>query len=271
MPLEQPTKVVGRRTAGFIIDAIIWWVIVAVAFSALAKKNVAITSSTNTHVTVNNQEWVVQGGDYAIWAIISIGALIALAIVLEGITGWTPGKLVLGVRVVGRDGQAPGLGRAAVRLVGWVADGIPWFILWGLAGFVTSLSSKGNRRVGDMMAGTYVVHHEAMGQPVAVDGVAVAPPAPGVVVSTPAVGRDAFGNPVPAGHEGGVPVRPATAITPSPAATPAPSPAPASTPPSAAPTRAMPALPKADWYPDPSGTKRLRYWDGTAWTDHVAD
>ena len=27
----------------------------------------------------------------------------------------------------------------------------------------------------------------------------------------------------------------------------------------------------ADWYPDPHGQKRLRYWDGTAWTDHTAD
>lgn len=27
----------------------------------------------------------------------------------------------------------------------------------------------------------------------------------------------------------------------------------------------------ADWYPDPHGQHRLRYWDGSAWTDHVAD
>jgi hypothetical protein len=26
----------------------------------------------------------------------------------------------------------------------------------------------------------------------------------------------------------------------------------------------------ADWYPDPTGEARLRYWDGTAWTDHTA-
>jgi hypothetical protein len=31
------------------------------------------------------------------------------------------------------------------------------------------------------------------------------------------------------------------------------------------------ALPAADWYPDPRGLARLRYWDGTGWTDHVAD
>ena len=32
-----------------------------------------------------------------------------------------------------------------------------------------------------------------------------------------------------------------------------------------------PAGGAADWYPDPSGQKRLRYWDGNQWTDHVAD
>ncbi len=28
--------------------------------------------------------------------------------------------------------------------------------------------------------------------------------------------------------------------------------------------------PPAAWYPDPSGGQRLRYWDGTAWTEHYA-
>jgi hypothetical protein len=32
-----------------------------------------------------------------------------------------------------------------------------------------------------------------------------------------------------------------------------------------------PANVAADWYPDPRGEKRLRYWDGSRWTDHTAD
>jgi hypothetical protein len=36
-------------------------------------------------------------------------------------------------------------------------------------------------------------------------------------------------------------------------------------------TEAAPAAAKADWYPDPRGEKRLRYWDGSQWTDHTAD
>jgi hypothetical protein len=51
--------------------------------------------------------------------------------------------------------------------------------------------------------------------------------------------------------------------------------------PAAAPAAAAPAAQsapaaaggaaKADWYPDPRGEKRLRYWDGSQWTDHTAD
>jgi hypothetical protein len=26
----------------------------------------------------------------------------------------------------------------------------------------------------------------------------------------------------------------------------------------------------ADWYPDPHGEARLRYWDGARWTEHTA-
>jgi hypothetical protein len=29
--------------------------------------------------------------------------------------------------------------------------------------------------------------------------------------------------------------------------------------------------PNPDWYPDPKGEARLRYWDGTKWTDQTAD
>jgi hypothetical protein len=50
-----------------------------------------------------------------------------------------------------------------------------------------------------------------------------------------------------------------------------PAPEPAATPEPAASPEPPAASVAADWYPDPRGEKRLRYWDGTRWTDHTAD
>lgn len=47
-------------------------------------------------------------------------------------------------------------------------------------------------------------------------------------------------------------------------------PAPPPPPPPPPPAPPPPAMP-ADWYPDPQGKARLRYFDGTNWTDHTAD
>ncbi|WP_197502038.1 DUF2510 domain-containing protein [Mycobacterium sp. E2733] len=30
------------------------------------------------------------------------------------------------------------------------------------------------------------------------------------------------------------------------------------------------SLPPPTWWPDPAGTNRLRWWDGSRWTDHYA-
>ncbi|WP_062465592.1 DUF2510 domain-containing protein [Demequina maris] len=54
----------------------------------------------------------------------------------------------------------------------------------------------------------------------------------------------------------------------------APAPAPATAPGAVPPPPPPPPAPvdakPADWYPDPKGEARLRYWDGAAWTDHTA-
>jgi hypothetical protein len=62
----------------------------------------------------------------------------------------------------------------------------------------------------------------------------------------------------------------ATRISEQPAPEPPP-PAPEPAPPAAEPPPPAPeALPPADWYADPYGQARLRYWDGQAWTQHTA-
>jgi hypothetical protein len=65
------------------------------------------------------------------------------------------------------------------------------------------------------------------------------------------------------------PEPPAAAPAPEPAAAPAATPAPEPTPPPA-PAPPQAAGPPAGWYPDPQGQKRLRYWDGQAWTGQTS-
>ncbi len=70
------------------------------------------------------------------------------------------------------------------------------------------------------------------------------------------------------------PVTPATGVVPP---TPAPSPPQPQAAPAAPAQAGLPpeppaaqAGPPAGWYPDPQGLARLRYWDGSAWTEHTS-
>lgn len=83
---------------------------------------------------------------------------------MQGLTGATPGKALVGLRVVRRDGQTCGVGRSFLRHVLWVADGV----ICGLpvVGGAVMLSTQNKQRVGDLAAGTFVVHRTEVGTPI---------------------------------------------------------------------------------------------------------
>lgn len=83
--------------------------------------------------------------------------------VLEGLTGGTLGKLIVGIRTIREDGARPGLGWALLRNVLLI---IPDQIFAGLVGLIVSLTNDDHQRVGDMAASTYVVDKWAAGRPV---------------------------------------------------------------------------------------------------------
>ena len=70
--------------------------------------------------------------------------------------GQTPAKMLVGVRVVRRDGARVGYGRAAVR---WFSYGLVVLTL-GL-GWVVAVLNAERRGLPDWIAGTRVVRHEA--------------------------------------------------------------------------------------------------------------
>jgi uncharacterized RDD family membrane protein YckC len=76
--------------------------------------------------------------------------------------GQTPGKRLLGIRVIHWRGTSLGFVEAAVRNVLRVVDALPLF--YGV-GFLVAACSREHRRLGDLAAGTLVVHVEPKARP----------------------------------------------------------------------------------------------------------
>lgn len=69
------------------------------------------------------------------------------------LTGRTPGKWVLGLRVIGSDGEPPRLGRSFIRLFGYVVSALA---LW--VGYLWVLVDNDRQAWHDHMARTWVVY-----------------------------------------------------------------------------------------------------------------
>ncbi len=79
--------------------------------------------------------------------------------------GQTPGKWLMGIRVISWDGTGIAFWQSAVRNILRAADGLPFpFLLYGLAVAVAGYNRE-NRRLGDLAGGTLVVHVERGAKP----------------------------------------------------------------------------------------------------------
>ena len=80
--------------------------------------------------------------------------------------GRTPGKRALGLRVVLQDGRPVGLRASAVRNLLRLIEGLP---LSYVPAIVSILATRSNQRLGDLAAGTVVVHEITAGAPARAD------------------------------------------------------------------------------------------------------
>jgi uncharacterized RDD family membrane protein YckC len=254
----KPTAVAGRRVAAFILDGLINTAVNAALFFPLADTseelvrkvtNGELDPNTTTYVnlTIGDTQYSILGSKAGLYFLITFAFSFFYWVVLPGIRGYTPGKAAVGLRIVKDDGTMPiGVMRSFTRQILWIADAFPYLIPY-LTGFLLAKFHPRNKRIGDMVAGTLVVRKEfaegggggggfgTLSEPdhqFQQDQGAVTAPAPSGPAQTPTMAIAAVPKPAP---------------------------------------QAPPTSPPADWYPDPKGEKRLRYWDGAAWTDHVAD
>ncbi len=115
-----------------------------------------------------------EGGDFAAFVLISVGAWLLMHWVVSSAAGGSPGKLIVGLRVVDQQtGELAGWGKNLGRTLLWIVDSQPFG--FPLVGLITGIVSKGHRRVGDMVAKTLVVDKTSVGTPPVVPGLTTEP------------------------------------------------------------------------------------------------
>jgi uncharacterized RDD family membrane protein YckC len=161
--LVDPTDVVGRRVAGWLVDAtlvaasaLVVLVMLGDSFerpgSGVGLELRQVGSDTaiffrSTVAVIHTWEWLVTA------AVAGLVAVLML-VVLPGRRGWTPGLLAADLRLVDEEGERTGVRRALVRFGGWLIDLLPGV---PLVGFAAMRVGRHHQRVGDRMAHTYVV------------------------------------------------------------------------------------------------------------------
>lgn len=184
----DPTSVVGRRVLAYLVDGFLMLLVAGIVFVAASDLTVIEGTTdcslyeTSGYVCFEPEED--SSGDItddSILLVKTTGIVLASVVIggygvgfiwiIQGLTGWTPGKLIAGIRVVNANGTGPGIGRSFLRWIMYIVDGQ----CSGIIGLVLMLTTKGHRRLGDMVAKTFVVRSSARGVPVVVPGLTVQP------------------------------------------------------------------------------------------------
>jgi len=167
---RDPTQVVLRRIVAYVVDA---GLVAGILLLVVYVTGDVRRSSHGCPDPIPKGRSCLGYGDQAlivndrvfIWFSITLVVLFVLVfVVTQGITGASPGKSALAIRVVRADGSKPGWKRSLLRAVCWGVDGLTLLLPIGL--WLAMLTSR-HRRVGDYLARTYVVRREAAGRPVA--------------------------------------------------------------------------------------------------------
>lgn len=169
--VDHPTKVTGRRVLAYLIDVVPSFVLFVLAVQAFGEEvppGTVPLSGVNATWSWGGTQYLAEGGAAGKVFLTCTLYLVANLVVLQGLAGASIGKMATGIRVVRPDGRPCGVGKALVRWLVLIVDAFPFFA--PLVGFVLVLSTNGNRRLGDMAAGTYVVRAAAAGQPVVLPG-----------------------------------------------------------------------------------------------------
>jgi uncharacterized RDD family membrane protein YckC len=202
-PLSDPTDVVGRRAAAFVIDAVLLAVVGFALFAALRYRsysNVQVDACTILRKGAGKPLCLKLGSHVFLWHAgalkTTVGVTLFLGflngVVLQSIFGASVGKICYRLSVVDESGRKPHPLRMFGRWVFLVVD-----VGFCFVGCFMVPATHPHRRIGDFVFGTYVVSMRSVGRPIIepaadADAAAVgqpsnwsAPPVPAAAMSVP--------------------------------------------------------------------------------------
>jgi uncharacterized RDD family membrane protein YckC len=157
---RDPTRVVTRRCVALLVDALLLALIPTVTALVVGhadlRKGDCPDPLPNGRDCIGFKHQVMLVDKSAFFLFVGLLVLLYLAVfvTVQGLTGASPGKALFGIRVVRADGTIPGWLRSLARVAAWVVDGLVLLVpiaLW------SAWFTPGHRRVGDWVAGTYVI------------------------------------------------------------------------------------------------------------------
>ena len=165
---HDPTQVVLRRIVANVLDALLiaGIILVVIYITGDVKRASSCPDPIpkgRSCIGYNDQALIVNDRVFFWFFFTLITMFFLVFVVCQSITGTSPGKAVLHIRVVRPDGTKPGWKRSFLRAVCWGVDGL--LLLLPTALWLAMFTPR-HRRVGDYVAQTYVVKRGAAGRPV---------------------------------------------------------------------------------------------------------
>ena len=161
--MQFPIAGIGSRFVALLLDQLI----IAGAFVALLLLFLAVAAAGAWHQWMESMP-----GKWFFAALIFVSFLLLwcyFAFFEAFWHGQTPGKRVMKLRVIKDAGRQITLFESLARNLLRVVDYMPGMYLVGV---ITMLSNKRNKRLGDFVAGTIVVHERSDAQPLLYTGIA---------------------------------------------------------------------------------------------------
>jgi uncharacterized RDD family membrane protein YckC len=138
----------GIRAAAFAVDFVVLY-----SLNAAAGLVVGILAGIVLALSGRGLD-VTDGSTQCLNAATGLALMFVYFTVFEWLSGGTPGKLLLGMRVIRANGEPCDLGAAFIRGLGRYVDGVPFGL--GLIAY-TQMKPPFHQRLGDKWTGTVVV------------------------------------------------------------------------------------------------------------------